>query len=129
MSIAEKSVKARRVRDAQPEFNCEDCYFQGTEKTELQKHINLKHRVNSKADGSIKCRNCGKMFETKHDLMNHRKKDHSSSVAPCKNYLIKNCTFSAELCWWNHSEKEDQTIECFVCGNKFDSKSSMMNHR
>ena len=96
---------------------------------ELQKHINLKHRVNSKADGSIKCRNCGKMFETKHNSMNHRKKDHSSSVAPCKNYLNKNCNFSAELCWWKHSEKEDQTIECFVFGNKFDSKSSMMNLR
>ena len=126
-----KSGKASRPvgSDKKPQFNCEECFFQGTQETELHNHIKIKHTLNANIDGFIKCRNCGMQFKTKRDLMNHRKKEHSSSVAPCRNYINKTCSFSAELCWWNHAENKNDNIECFVCGITFEHKSSLMKHR
>jgi hypothetical protein len=46
-----------KVRERQ--YNCNDCDFQGTKEIELNKHINLKHRVPGKfIDPTIKFRNC-----------------------------------------------------------------------
>ena len=96
----------------------------------MQNHIKLKHTLNN-ADigGFITCRNCGIQLKTKIDLMNHRKKEHLHSVAPCRNYINKKCSFPSELCWWNHSESKENNIECYVCGITFENKSSLMNHR
>ena len=44
---AQDNDKDERI---EPEFNCEHCDFQGTEKKELQKHINLKHKLNIKVE-------------------------------------------------------------------------------
>ena len=112
-----------------PQFNCKVCDFQGTKEEELRNHIIIKHTPQSNIDEMIKCRNCGIQFKRKKDLMNHRKREHFNSVAPCRNYRNKNCPFSAELCWWNHAENQEQKIECFICGESFENKSSMMSHR
>ena len=117
-------------KPVEPQFNCKDCYFQGTEKGELEKHITLKHTINmSKQEDAIKCRICGETFKTKWHLMNHRKKDHMFSVALCRNNLSGKCNFTADLCWWNHAERTDDHIGCFVCGENFDNRSSLMVHR
>ena len=83
----------------------------------------------SKQEEYIKCRICGESCKTKWHLMNHRKKEHISSVALCRNNLSGKCNFTADLCWWNHAEQTDDNIGCFVCGENFDSRSSMMVHR
>ena len=42
------------------EFNCNECYFQGTSKAELSKHFNMKHTTYSKEEeNAIKCKICG----------------------------------------------------------------------
>lgn len=66
--------------DADQEYNCEECAFQGTSETVLNKHIQLKHRLQN----GIKCRNCSKTFQNKPDLMIHRKNEHYDSIAPCR---------------------------------------------
>ena len=121
-------MKERR-RQLDPEYNCKDCYFQGTEKAELDNHVALKHRVNSNKEGHIKCRNCNESFVTKTHLMNHRKKEHASNVALCRNKINGNCPFTANLGWWSHAENVDMHIDCYVCGESFESRPNMMMHR
>jgi transcription elongation factor Elf1 len=118
------------------EYNCTECFFQGSSKNELSKHINIKHRIeDTSMDGSIKCRNCGESFSTKSDLMKHRKDKHLITVAYCKNNLKGTCYYSTKMCWWNHSDPDkdadrgENGIKCFICDQNFQSKSSMMIHR
>ena len=55
------------------EFNCKECFFQGTKQIELNKHISLKHNNVGNDENVIKCRTCGEIFSAKWNLMNHRK--------------------------------------------------------
>ena len=116
------------------QFNCEECDFQGDGQIQLRKHVNLKHNVekDKKSDGVINCRNCSEIFSDKWNLMSHRKEKHLSTVAYCRNNLIGKCTFSFEMCWWNHDEKPTETEEhfkCFLCSELFESRPNMMTHR
>ena len=113
----------------EPEHNCKECDFQGTSEIQLRKHMNLKHTVK---DGSIKCRKCDEVFETKWRFMSHRKEKHLESVAPCQNNLEGRCIFISSKCWWNHESiqnRSGENIECFVCNETFENKPDMMTHR
>ena len=55
---------------------------------------------------------------------------HSATVAVCRNYLEKNCSFTADACWWNHKERENASgVMCFICSEVFETRSEMMKHR
>ena len=43
--------------------------------------------------------------------MNHRKLMHIQTVALCKNKLEGNCNFTADMCWWNHEETQNNHVE------------------
>ena len=49
-----------------------------------------------------KCNSCGKEFNGKYDLMNHRKIEHTSNIM-CRDWLKSNCRRTAQDCWYNHS--------------------------
>ena len=127
-----------RFKSREKEYNCCECDYQGSKEMELTKHVNLKHSVvgnvanNVDVDGMIKCRNCGDLFTTKWNLMNHRKSEHWNTVAFCRNYLQGKCDFADNICWWSHAEKvqsSDDQVHCFVCNKIFKTKPSMMSHR
>ena len=114
------------------QYNCSECDFQGTKQLELNKHINIKHRVTDVNDGTIVCRNCGEQFTSKWNLMTHRKSMHSNTVAFCRNKREDKCDYSDDMCWWRHdaeSMSSAEEIKCFVCGKTFESKPEMMKHR
>ena len=100
------------------EFNCFQCDFQGTQQSQLSKHIQLKH--------SIQCRNCDKFFRSKPELMVHRKTEHYGTVAPCKKG--SSCEFT-ERCWWKHKKMVSKDIECYFCEDSFETKAQVMLHR
>ena len=50
------------------------------------------------------CDQCAKMFESKLDLMKHRKTEHSDKVAKCINFAQGNCSFTESSCWFMHDE-------------------------
>ena len=114
------------------EYNCNECSLQATSAKELDKHIDIKHR--------IQCRICGEAFDDKPKLMSHRKNMHIESVAFCKNKALEKCPFTSEKCWWRHTNKSDVTehamnhttreiIKCYLCQTEFEGKGSMMLHR
>ena len=131
----EKGVDDKN-KNVEEQYNCIDCDFQGSSQFQLRKHINLKHVVNeSSSKDMIKCRNCGEEFTEKWRLMNHRKSEHISSVALCRNNIEGNCKFAADMCWWNHADQYQKQsnlvdlIECYVCNETFGNKPEMMIHR
>ena len=126
-----RTAKAiRKMIIKEDEFNCNECYFQGTSKSELSKHFNLKHTTDQKEEENvITCKTCGDKFSTKWSLMNHRKAKHINTVAFCRNKLEGKCDFADEKCWWNHAEKSTDNIQCFICNHVFETKTQMMIHR
>ena len=107
------------------EFNCNDCDFQGNDRNLLQKHINIKHTMINK----VNCRSCGEEFTMKRDLMQHRKKKHIETVAPCSKKINGQCDYSDEMCWWSHEKKTELHHSCYICGETFIDKNLMMKHR
>ena len=97
-SKPETNLKRRVVE----EYNCTECFFQGSSADELKTHITIKHTI----QGGFKCRNCGDSFRFKPNLMDHRKSEHSSTVAPCRNNLRGACSYTSNMCWWNHTHKK-----------------------
>ena len=91
--------------------------------------MNLKHRNVENDVNVIKCRTCGECFSAKWNLMKHRKNMHSETVALCRNYIIGKCTYSDDMCWWNHRQEKHESIKCFICNNIFESKMLLMRHR
>ena len=98
---------------------------------QLRKHISLKHSLDGiRQEGGIQCKVCG--VKEKWHLMRHRKSQHITNVAPCKNEKVGTCIYSAEKCWWNHDLGQDlqnESIKCFICNETFERKADMMSHR
>ena len=118
--------KIKKGKQVEVEYNCDECFYQGTTSGELLKHIEIKHKSPKvpvhNLEGSVKCRNCGEIFESKSSLMVHRKIKHSSTVAYCRNYANKTCSYSSKMCWWNHTEINDngeEKVKCFICLRTF----------
>ena len=124
-SYQSSPVKSVKVKDR--EFNCMECYFQGTGRAELNKHISLKHRKDEKCQGAIICRICGESFSAKWNLMNHRK--YLEMIAFCRNNIDGKCTYADNMCWWNHNEQQNESIKCFISSDIFESSVQMMRHR
>ena len=64
--------------------------------------------------------------------MKHRKNQHIGFVAPCRNEKEGKCSFTAEMCWWNHNKVQNipkENFKCFKCSETFQSKANMMIHR
>ena len=86
--------KGKDSKTEKKQFNCSECYFQGTKEIELNKHVNLKHRTPENIiDDTIKCRNCGEEFSSKWNLLTHRKTKHVHTVAICGNKLAGKVIF------------------------------------
>ena len=131
-----KSVNVNKhiktVHTEAAEFNCIECPYQATAQLELNKHINLKHRlVNQRIEEVIHCKYCGEQFAAKWNLMNHRKQKHPSLVPFCEKYKESDCKYSSEMCWWRHviTSDNDSRFKCFTCSKNFKTKGELMVHK
>ena len=93
-----------------PQFNCDDCDFQGTSKGILTKHVNGKHRTrDNRMEGALGCNMCHEEFSDKWNLMNHKRDKHEKAEV-CRYYKENKCKFSTENCWFKH-ELVDKSVE------------------
>ena len=66
--------------------------------------------------------------------MDHRKIEHTKTVAYCRNNPEGNCMYSSKMCWWNHDtnprgNRAEEEFRCFICNETFQEKGNMMAHR
>ena len=110
------------------EFNCMECCFQGTEKSELSRHIYLKH-IKTPTKVSINCKYCGEVFGSNSHLNDHVQSEHVKSVI---NNRIRGETFTTGRYQNNHinsKHRDGTSINCRVCGEEFLTKQNLMEHR
>ena len=70
---------------------------------------------NNKAKNSniITCYICNSNFESKSEMMFHRKTDHKNVVRKCNRYLQNNCRFESIACWYLHDEEDMEVDDNF----------------
>ena len=63
---------------------------------------------------NMQCFTCGRMFNSKLELMCHKKNSHGDKVQPCMKYLKGICIFQSKYCWYAHETKDrDQCSDNF----------------
>ena len=81
---------------------------------------------------SIGCNLCDDKFETRDNLMKHKKINHNEKVAACWNFSSGYCEFGEETCWFNHSKditSKPAEFKCNLCGKDFLARPSFLEHR
>ena len=107
MNTKHSGKQVEKDIETEEEFNCADCDFQTTSDAHLKNRIWIKH--------TIICKICEKEFKEKSKLMQHRKKEHSTSVAPCRKFAENNCPFIEETCFWRHVEGQLNRAIAMLC--------------
>ena len=77
------------------------------------------------------CNTCKDNFESKNELMMHRKKEHVEKVQVCWNFVSSKCQFVEDLCWFRHcnSEMQQEKYYCKFCGETFMTRNDLQIHK
>ena len=70
----------------------------------------------------IKCFICNKIFESKAQMMSHRKLEHSNLITPCNKFRLGNCRFRMEVCWYKHELESEDHNNHNTFANNFDEE-------
>ena len=92
--------KCRYYLNEMCRFDAETCWY----KHEAESMENVQE--SSSIENS--CKDCGKTFLSKSDMMKHRKSEHKSKVSRCRDFLQERCNLSENACWYSHDEKENE---------------------
>ena len=113
-------------------FSCIKCSFRSQNETTLKKHYAEDHNELSpnKSDPvSMDCHSCGEKFDTKRNLMDHRRDYHKHLSKLCRYYMKGECEFD-DQCWYRHetSSRMKTVSLCNNCDETFVSKSELAIH-
>ena len=118
-----------------PFFRCDECEFPAEDLCDLGEHIYLTHNYDNSGD-SYNCNYCEESFDSKNELMIHKKNDHEENVSICKYFLKDMCAFNDENCWYSHKKFDDSSCHkemnkfiCVICEETFDKKNEYMIHK
>ena len=146
IDMLEETIKLMEKRDSSPKaqqksvtvqtepedtdiMRCNECEYPAEDIYDLGEHMYEFHALEN--EGNIACHYCGERFETKGNLMMHRKSAHIDKVNNCTYFSEGNCDFG-DRCWYNHSRDRsdsDKTFKCSFCEQIFKTKSDFMSHR
>ena len=102
------------------EYPAEDIYDLGEHMHEF--HGEMKRET-------LDCYFCDQSFNTKRDLMIHRKKEHIEKVKTCSYFLQQRCNYG-DNCWYVHKKEDlELVIKCNLCDSLFRYKDELMHHR
>lgn len=109
---------------------CHKCDYIGENIYELDAHSWTEHSP----EEYLTCRYCENGFDSKSELMAHRKKHHSNRVNICRDFSNGVCPYVESVCWYNHSETTNTSStvltrsSCNICDEIFTSRSELMHH-
>ena len=108
---------------------CHKCDYQAEDNIDLDGHTYSEHAV----ENNLTCRYCENAFDTKKELMIHRKKYHIERVNVCREFSKGVCPLTDSVCWYNHQEKVNEvgtiSFNCNKCDEVFSNKSEYMHHK
>ena len=127
-STSEKiSVGVQTILFEEDIIRCKECEYPAEDIYDLGEHMHEFHGENTKE--ALDCHYCDEIFQTKKDLMVHRKRDHPEKVNTCYYFLQGICNFG-EDCWYNHKKEDlELKIQCNLCDSTLRSKPDLMQHR
>ena len=82
----------RKFSDGSCTFTADSCWWN---------HVDRESRTTE-----IQCFICSKIFNSKPELMSHRKMNHSNMIPECTQFLKGICIFQNQFCWYNHKNSE-----------------------
>lgn len=110
-------------------FSCNNCKEKFTHKQELMVHLKNEHKdrvavckyykegncfyssetcwflhPNEQSHSKYNCNFCDSEFQSKYEIMKHRKEEHSQKVQMCRNFKNNSCKFNND-CWYNHKHE------------------------
>ena len=81
---------------------------------------------------NLSCYICDKKYESRSELMSHRKKYHIETVPQCSQFVKGICKFQPQFCWFQHCNKDnvnDNTIDTSKVSDKnVDFQKVTKNH-
>ena len=83
--------------------NCQygnQCWYVHPDALDIDE-VQIENHQSSTAIQKLTCKVCGKEFETKHDLMRHKKSEHPSNII-CREFIKSNCRRTSQQCWYRH---------------------------
>ena len=110
---------------------CHKCDYEAEDKYELDAHTYTEHD----AEQYLICRFCEHCFNTKKELMIHRKKYHIERVNICRDFSKGVCPFIDNVCWYKHDQSVNEggidtaKIKCNKCDKEFGNKPEFMRHK
>lgn len=128
-----KKEKEQSLIEGQPnsvkDLKHKICEYIEEDEYELDAHV-----WSEECDQHFTCCHCGRNFQTKADLMMHRKEEHEEKVKPCRHFLGGGCHLGEEDCWFSHSESSKDkakitSFKCNFCEKSFDNRYEFMHHR
>ena len=93
-----QTIEIDADNEIEESFNCKTCGFEADDIYDLDAHW-----FSTKCgDSLIACHFCEMNFQTKSDLMKHRKHNHPEKVNICQNFLGVGCNLGEDACWFSH---------------------------
>ena len=97
------------------EFPCKHCIFVGNCEDELRWHLTNAHKYPDPDHyGKDSCLDCGKLFDTKCEIMIHRKECHPDLIKSCSYFMEGKCAFE-EKYWYSHKNIKSTIVKEFKC--------------
>ena len=103
MKVREKCVHILNKVDVASLQRCA-----GSHKTMTTASLTTNPKNNDNED--FKCFSCHMSFDTKHNMMKHKKLKHIEEVMECSKFKEGNCGFSDKFCWNRHITKHKDPL-------------------
>jgi hypothetical protein len=91
------------------------------------------HVFSEECEQHFTCYHCGRNFQTKADLIVHRKIEPEEKVKPCRIFSEGGFDFEDEDCWYIHSQScQEKPLTMFtssICEKVFGNRRECMSHR
>ena len=133
IGVLEKKIAS--LEEKPPFFRCDECEYPAEDLCELGEHIYFNHNSDNCED-IYNCNFCEETFESKTELMTHKKNNHEENITICKYFMEDKCAFDAKKCWYSHNKLDEESSRqplkeyiCVLCKETFQVKSEFMKHK
>ena len=97
--------KDHKVKTCRELPNCtwgDECYYMHPNNTDAMEIV---EDSGDSSEPKVECKSCDKSFNSKNEVMQHRKEVHPATVSECRDYKESKCRRT--LCWFRHETSKN----------------------